>query len=249
MGFGAGFGLIAPASLALHDIDRRSGAAAPMPGRLVALVSFHCFNAMAATNSLFIQSVTGAAAVTPQDVPESDAPGIIELGTGTTTTGRACIATDGVNGAAKSFCTADNLNYRYSSRFRLADLSTVGEEYDFWSGITDRASGMTPSAYGAGINYDRETNVNFRAYSDDGGANRDDDTGVAAAADVWIRYRVEVYGSTAIKHYINNVLVATQAGLTAGRVVGAVTGLLKSAGTTSSVCDIDYVEVEIRETS
>jgi len=176
-------------------------------------------------------------------------PGIMSLGTGTTNTGYAYIQTGGVT-ALIAFLFGGGV-YTIEGDIYITTLSDGTETYALRFGFGDGLSGApVDGAYfyytdvgggGATPNWHRNTVSNSVLTSTD--------TGVAAVAGVWTRLKIVVNAdATSVEYFINGVSVGsnvTNIPSGAGRNTGAICTLIKSAGTTARIVNIDWAWLHI----
>lgn len=188
--------------------------------------------------------VSGAGAAVVLAASESLHPGIFQMQTGTTTTGRASIRlpVDSLAGPAAGE------EYELSFNFRVPILSTVGEEFALRLGFGDSFTGdFTDGVY---VEYDRLTygNDNLRIRTANNGARTTVDTGVALVANTWEEWKI-IFNSGQANFYRNDVLVATSIATNipgTGRFFTPIMAVVKSAGTTSRNVDTDYAALSLR---
>lgn len=194
------------------------------------------------------QANTGAGATTALIATVTDANhvGVMSYQAGTTTTGRAGLATAA---SLMIFGTGSNDAY-YDTLIQIIDLSTLAERYTIHFGFGDNAAGSGAPTDGAIFEYsDNLSSGNWRAITEAAGVATTTDTGIVVAEDVWIRLTIVVDNSSVL-FYINNALVAThstnvptgatqQFGVYGGKIE-------KSTGTTNRTIAQDYVHFRKR---
>lgn len=205
------------------------------------------------TGSLrWLTATNGGAGVTESTtgtpIVDASHPGVLLLSTGTTTTGRAGRSLGGVASAAGT--TGYVLGGGAITQewlVRLEDLSTAGEEFTLFAG-----SAETPISQAEGVYffYQRTTSVNWQAATRAAATSTTTDTGVAVAADAWIKLRTEVNAAgTSVNFYINNVLVATHTTNITTAFIAPIIRINKSAGTAPRIFYCDYFKHYQRLTS
>lgn len=188
-------------------------------------------------------SGTGAAGSTSV-AGESSYPGIVRVETGTTTTGYGAFQT-----ALDAFLLGGGAAI-FEAVVRIPTLPTVAEAFAFRIGFGDNAGGdMTDGVYFELTQADSDWQCKTASNS----TRTTYDTGQAAAANTWVRLRIEINadGSEA-NFYINGTLratISTNIPTGSGREVGIVASIVKSAGTTERVAQMDYVYAGIEFTT
>lgn len=189
-----------------------------------------------ATN--WVADVSGAGAnalltTTPQD---QNHWGWVRLITGTTNTGYAGII-QGLDAMRLGAATVT-----FESVVQMPDLATAGEDFNLHVGLGDLSS-QSVQGDGFYFEYDRSTNVNWLICTANNGTVTRTDSTIAVAADVNVKLRATVYGTTAVKYWINDAYVGqvtTNIPSGAGRVCGMIAAIVKTAGTTSRELWMDY---------
>ena len=196
-------------------------------------------NALNGTPFAAVVSGTGAKGDTAVD-GEGNHPGIVQLETGTTNTGRGAFQTAlgaiRLGGGAAIF----------ESVVRIPTLPDGSESFAFRIGFGDSVSGdMTDGVYIELTQADSD----WQCKTSSNSTRTTSDTGQAAQANTWTRLRIEVNaaGSEA-KFYIDGTLkatITTNLPTGAGRELGVVASIIKSAGTTNRTAQIDYTYFKI----
>lgn len=187
----------------------------------------------------FTTLVSGASAANNALASEAGHHGILQCVTGSTTTGRAGVAT----GFATAILPADG-EIHMTAVVRVPTLSTAGEEFAVFVGCANTAA--APITRGFGFYYDRLGNgTNWRAYSDSGGAGEHNaDSGIVVNAGQW--YRLDAIlnaAGTQCDWYIDGVLVSTASANLPSATIAMAAYILKSAGSTTRPLDIDLFAV------
>jgi hypothetical protein len=187
-------------------------------------------------------SGTGATAaqITSDTLQAVDHPGVVELTTGTTTTGRsaqwlgiACMKL-GVN------------RIIYNAVVRLPTLSTVGEEYTVRLGLKD--GNTADSIDGCYFEYhDVGSTANWFAKTANDSTRTNTDTTIVAGT-VWVALRIEA-NTTNARFFINNTLRATLTTNLPADGFGIVHGIFKAAGTTARTLEVDAVQLLLKDPS
>jgi uncharacterized protein with putative carbohydrate binding module len=182
--------------------------------------------------------VTGTGAALNAGVAgETNHPGVIRAGTGTTTTGAAAIA-----GATASVLLGGGKAYFMGVFKTEANLSAVAQRYDIQVGFTDLNSGdATDGVY---IRYSDDINSGkWEARAVSNGTETLLDSGTTVAADTWYALEVEVNADgTSAAFSLNGTsfgTITTNIPTAAGRNTGVAMGIFKSLGTTERSCFFD----------
>lgn len=186
---------------------------------------------------LLASSGTGAN-VTQAGAQAANRPGVAQLTTGTTTTGRAAIH----KGLTAIQLAGGALVLEWA--IRIPTLSDGTETFDVWCGLGDEiaSSNQTDGIY---FRYDHDTSANWLAVVAKAGSRTSTDTTVAVAANTWVKLRIEVNASaTEALFYVDGSLVRTETGSnipnTASNLCGVILAMLKSAGTTARTVQADW---------
>lgn len=167
-------------------------------------------------------------------------PGIVNLSTGTTTTGHANLGRG--NNLGSGFLIGGG-PIKYEAAIYLADLSAVGEEFIIRIGLGDTTG--ADQVDGVYFIYDRLTSVNWIMGTAANSVRTATASSTAVAEDAWLRLTIEVNsaGSSAT-YYVNGTSigsVSTNLPSGAARHTGQMCGIIKSAGSTARSYDLDYV--------
>ena len=173
--------------------------------------------------------------------------GVMQLETGTTTTGRAAVGSSNV-GLAFGF------GYHYlEMRVMFPTLSTAAQEYDGYAGFMDMFGASGNGTDGAYFHYDRNNSTNWRIRVIGGGTSSVTSTSTAVTAGQWYRLGIEVNAAgTTVDFYINGVNVGQHTGgniPTAGEFFGLGWKIEKQAGTTNRTMLVDYIKYAYRLTN
>lgn len=193
-------------------------------------------------NNGFTVNASGGAATLSTTQLDTNKPGVLELATGTGTTGRANVNNGGLSlffggGEAQCVCLV-----------HIPVLSVVGDEYIIRIGFGDIASSADHTD-GAYFEYDRLTAGDFwRVKTANNSTRTAVDTTTAVVAGTWIELKVVVNAAgTEARFYINGTEVAgtgypitTNIPITASRSTGLGMQIVKSAGTTTRLLNVDY---------
>jgi hypothetical protein len=175
-------------------------------------------------------------------------PGIAEANTGTTSSGQAGIY---VGDSLYSEFLFGGGVYTIEADIYITTLSDGTDTYTLRFGFGDSMVGApTDGAYflytnaGGGSptpNWYRNTVSNTTLTSTD--------TGVAVVAGAWIRLKAVVNAAgTSVEYFINGVSVGTNTTnipTGTGRETGAIYSIVKSAGTTARLADIDWAWIHV----
>lgn len=193
--------------------------------------------------SVWAQAVSGtAAAVGSVGATDATSCGVIQLTTGSTATGRACLR------------TLQNSAFRlglgkatYTARFRLPILSDATNRFAVRLGFGDTDGGdMVDGVY---FEYDDSASANWRCKTASASTRTTTTTAVAVAVATWYRLEIEVNADgTEVKFYIDGTLVATHTAnipVGSGRDTGVGFWTVKSVGTTARVVQADWMGAKI----
>lgn len=185
-------------------------------------------------------SGTGAATSTVSTNVEANRPGVAQLATGTTATGRAALTL----GAVSSFFGGGICTVEMS--VRIPTLSTVTEEFNLRLGYGDTVT--ADQVDGVYFEYDRLQSVNWRCKTANNSVRSTVDSGVAVLAGSWVNLRFVVNAAgTSVDYYINGALVGTlgtNIPVTNARICAPLIALIKTAGTTSRTVLVDYYKTQ-----
>lgn len=182
--------------------------------------------------------VSGAGATCGPTTTGLDAThfGIIDLTTGTTTTGVGSMVKAPVSQISTRVIGAGQ-SFIHEWLVRIPNLSTVGEEYIARFGIAD----STAPSNGTYFEYDRLTSTNWRGVTRAAGVSTaaSGGTNVAVAAGAWLRLTLTWDGATA-SFYVDGVLIGTSTTNIPTLGIAVLAHITKSAGTTSRDVLVDY---------
>lgn len=198
----------------------------------------HSSGATRAGNLNWTTAVSGTGATVTQGTPTSNRPGVVQLGTGTTTTGVSLIHL----GGGQMFYGGGVITNEFA--VMLDALSTAAQEYIYHAGTGDSSSN-TDETDGVYFEYDRlGQGVNWIAVTSNNSTRTRTDTGTAVSAAAWtdLKTVVDAAGSNAY-FYINGTVVATNSAnipTTNARLCGPAFHLYSSAGTTTKTANTDW---------
>lgn len=193
-------------------------------------------------NAMFCQNASGSGSNASTDNTfgssfEAPLTGIVDLATGSTSTGRCAVVSGNTNTAS---WRADLAVCEFESLVYMPTLATAAEDYVVRVGL------MMPTFanYGVWFEYNRATSGNWLCGTGNS-SSAYTTTPVAVNAAQWYRLRF-AYTSTAARFWINDQPVANNTGnLVSGTAVSALgmaaAHIIKTAGTTSRVLSVDYV--------
>lgn len=192
---------------------------------------------------------TGANNLTGTSVSTAGHPGILELITGTTTTGQAARYLGGVaTGSAIAGVFAAGGASSQEWLVRIEDLSDGTDRYTFDVGLF----GAQTLAVDA-IRFRYADNVSAGNWTVDtisASTSTTTDSGVAVAADTWYKLRIDINAAgSSITFYVNDVLVATHTTNIPSVLVAPRCRMLKALGTNSRQAYIDYFKMYKRFSS
>lgn len=180
---------------------------------------------------------------------QSNRFGIASLATGTTSTGRANVITPTMDQIVPAFG-----RIVFSAIIRTpSSLSDGTNRYGIKVGL-GTLNGSIVDGTGASFRY--RDNINSGKWqtmtTDSLGTQTFTDSGVTVAVDTWYRFDIIVNAdATKSQYYLNGTLVATDtATLQSGSSItlGAQVMILKSIGTTSRICYVDQMSLEMEVT-
>jgi hypothetical protein len=193
----------------------------------------------------WVSQVSGtAAAVSSTTTALSDADhfGVAQATTGTTTTGRAALS-----GSTIDMVIFGTISSRLTGEFRLPTLSDATNTYTAFFGFNDSYTALGVDSIV--FTYTHGTNSGkWEAHTRSNSATLGgEDTGITADTN-WHRFDIEVNAAgTEAKFYIDGSLVSTQTSsipVGTARATGIICGLVKSAGSTARVMNIDFMAFE-----
>lgn len=195
--------------------------------------------------SIYLQDVAGAGAAVADMQGEDGHPGIVELQTGTTATGRSAYSVH-QNNMVALVGPSGVIEYGHVITFRIPILSAVAEEFSFRGHFWDTFTG--DAVDGVYIEYDRLTygDDKLRLKTSANSVRSTVDSGVAMVANQWESWWVSFNAGPAT--FYRRVAGAwsqiTQIGTNVPGIARAFSFgamLLKSAGVTSRVVDVDLM--------
>lgn len=202
--------------------------------------TFEAYNDFASAIGQFSTTISGTNAVVSFSAvgDVGGRPGIAQLQTGTTSTGRAAIHLQSVSMLLGYGPT------NFETAFRVPILSDGTETFTLRAGFIDSQS--VESTDGIFLRYTDSVNSGkFEIVSRSNGAESVADSGVTVAAGTWYKLRIEVNATaSSALVYINDVLratITTNIPTGASRNTGIGIFVLKSNGTTSRNIDTDYM--------
>jgi hypothetical protein len=199
---------------------------------------------------IFQNNLTGGAISAA--TPISNRPGILQLSTSTSATGRAAILSDG---NAVSTLIVGGGKIIFESDVQIPTLSSSAQTFAFSTGFS--GSGVTTANNAIYFLYDSAgattgsaaigrwqvvcSNASTRTYTT---------TDSTVTAGRWYRLRFEVNAAgTSVNFYINGALVKTETNnIPTGNLTPAAT-ILKSNGTTARTALIDYIRIRQKFTT
>ena len=185
---------------------------------------------------------SGAGAAETQLAGETNAPGINELSTGTTTTGYCLVYAANNSGVNEVLFGGGSAQYTLEYRFRQPTLFDGTDSGTFRLGFMDAANGNDPTD---GI-YVRFSNsgANFRYITRSSSTETDTDSGLVAVANTWYKIRIVLNSvANSVTFTIDDgssQTVTTNIPSGAGRQTHIEMNIIKSAGTTARLLDVDY---------
>jgi len=166
--------------------------------------------------------------------------GIVEVNTGTTTTGAGGFMTDA------SAIRLGGGEAMFEALVQVPTLPDGTNSFAFRVGFGDsNGADMTDGVYFELT----QASANWQCATSSNSTRTKTSSGVAAVAATWVRLKVVVNAAgNSAKFYINGTLVVTTATnipTSAGRELGIATNIVKSAGTTARTAQIDYAQAKI----
>jgi hypothetical protein len=174
--------------------------------------------------------------------------GVLDLQTGTTATGNACVQWPAGNPAANYNLWFGDGAWIIEARLRLQALSDGSQTFAVRFGFTPDPANPTPPNCGLLV-YDPATysDGNWRCLSRNSNTERVVNSGVAASASVWQTLRIEVAADGSfIRSFIDGTQVdenTTNVPTGSGKRMGYGLGIRKSVGTTARSLYVDRVLV------
>lgn len=197
----------------------------------------------AATSGLmagFNTAVSGTGAGVSIIASDDLHPGILQIATGTTAAGRGTVGYTSNLSSIRFYYATTNV---FDCLVKLPVLSTATQRYTLRAGFGDSiSSDFTDGAYFEYI--DSASQYWQICLANNSGRTKIPLSSINAVQNnIWYRLKVVVNGVTNASFYINDVLVGTLGGLPAGsgRESSPLISFIKSIGTTSSTCHVDYM--------
>lgn len=189
---------------------------------------------------------TGSGTSGTSSVPDASSIGVATFNTGSGSTNRYGIWSNGVT--VLYFSTS--ALWQYETKMKAPTLSDGTETYQFFTGFGDSATAEpTDGVYFHYTHSANSGNITCVSRSNGTDTGTRTDSGVALAADTWYKLRVvvgDVGGTLTARFYINGSLVATHTTnipSSAARSTGYGAHIIKSAGSTNRYIALDYIEV------
>jgi len=190
-------------------------------------------------------AVTGTGAVNSVTNINSIAnhPGILQQGTGTTTTGNA----RGISSATNGLLLGNGTNWQFEGLVRIPVLSTATDRFNYRVGFMDNAP--ADSTDGCLFSYtDSVTSGNWQGICRNNNVESSCDTGLPVAVNTWYRLGVTVNATgTSAGFTVNGTTplceVTTNIPIGPGRGTSFGTKIIKSVGTIARTTEVDYLEI------
>lgn len=177
---------------------------------------------------------TGATAVFTV-AGDANHPGIIELATGTSGTGRRFVGSSQVDEI-----DANGVVQTFSANVYIPTLSDGTDTFTVWAGFIDSITGAPAEGhffrYSHGVNSGKWQCVSVLATSE-----TTTDSGTTVAVNTWYRFDIVVNAASSITFKLNGSTVATHTTNMSDGPFGVGVNVRKGAGTTSRVIDVDYL--------
>jgi hypothetical protein len=195
-----------------------------------------------------VASGTSSAVGTAVYTGEQNAIGVLTLDTGTDTNGYA-----NVRGATAALLRLGGGTVRLRCRFRVEDLSDGTNTYTVRAGLGDSTVAGQPTD-GVFVRYTHGTNSGkFECVTRSNGTETATDSGITVAADTWYTVDIAIDETAAeVVFTINGTEVATNTTnipTAVGRETGVQVSILKSAGTTARVLNVDFLGLRVEFTT
>jgi hypothetical protein len=208
------------------------------PGNI--LVREHWIGPAAAGNTGWVATTSGTGTAATAIEGRTRRPGIVQIESGTTTTGRTTL-----NLGVVDFIFDSTTRYAFNCSVNIPTVSDAAQEFDIHVGFGDNtgAGDMTDGVY---FTYDRNTNTNWLAKTANNNSRTATNTGVNVQANTWFDLAARVEGTGTAQFYINGTLVATintNIPQGSGRSTGVLFKIEKSNGNNERVAYIDYFNV------
>lgn len=185
---------------------------------------------------------TAAAITYVQTNVDATHHGVIELNTGTTTTGLSIMSRNPAS-ATPMVVIGSGQVFTFEGVIRVPTLSDGTNTYSFTIGWGSNVTGMI-------FRYDSTVSANWLGITGQGGTTTtaSGGTNVAVAAGAWIRLTITWDGTTA-SFYVNGTLIGTSTTNIPTGLIAEALNLTKSAGTTARTVLVDLIWVEKTWTS
>lgn len=191
----------------------------------------------------WLQTNSGSGAASTDGTSEAGHPGVLDMSTGTTTTGRAAITNPGAFGTG-GWLLGAGMRMALTGLQRVVELSDAVERYTVHFGLGGNFAGDVFPNDGIFFVYDDATSANWLARTVSGSTPTTIDTGVPVSTD-WQQLELAVDGTAEATFAIDGTDVATistnipTAGLSYGWRI------FKSAGTTPRILVVDTFVLDV----
>jgi hypothetical protein len=168
----------------------------------------------------------------------NDSVGVMEISTGTTTTGQGAMY-------LSLGCFVLGYGQIYTEwRVMVPVLSGAVDDYDVELGFQDTFNAQPDTNNGAYFIYHSQTTTTWRCKTYAGGVVTITDTGTTVVANTWYKLGILINAAgTSVGFYINDVLLATNTTNIPTLPTGWGIKNYKRLGTTARVVDIDYAQL------
>lgn len=188
-----------------------------------------------------------ATAVAPSGTYGLNRRGLLQFGTGSTSSGRTHC---GMSASAQPLILPREAEViRASCEVYPESLSDGTNTFSILCGLSSDASSASPND-GAMLKYTHGTTSGaWHLYAASSGSSTTVSTGLAVAASRWYRLEVELHGAARmIRAWVNGQELAGLGNLTyyPANAVGFVAGIYKSVGNTARSCVFDWVRMRHR---
>lgn len=203
------------------------------------LLSTHFLSATTALIRDFATTVNGAGAAGSLVAGDIGYPGIVQLSTGTTTTGRASLNT------LINAIRFGNGTYTLETMMKLPTSSDPTNRYTLYIGFGDN-TGAGDMVDGAYFQYNDANGNNWQIKAASNSTRTTTTTSTGVVSNTWTKLKVVVSDVQMAYFYVNDVLVGSinnNVPQGSGRETGIIFKIEKSAGTAAGTVLLDYCKV------
>jgi hypothetical protein len=203
------------------------------------LLSTHFLSATTALIKDFATTVSGTGAAGSLVAGDIGYPGIVQLSTGTTTTGRASLNT------LINAIRFGNGTYTLETMMKLPTSSDPTNRYTLYIGFGDN-TGAGDMVDGAYFQYNDSNGNNWQIKAASNSTRTTTTTSTGIVGNTWTKLKVVVADVQMAYFYVNDTLVGSinnNVPQGSGRETGIIFKIEKSAGTTARTVLLDYCKV------